>query len=319
MNQGMKKFNAQIFCYLKFKLRLDKYYYLLFGLLITLLASCTKNETEEIHENLVITGNIPPDPEGISTVELNNYINNLFIDLYGRAPTAEELETSGTLLKSADYSYISRAELINQLMLSYEYYKNINVLTSQKMLVDIDSVTIALEIDLYEYLIDYYELTGDSLYIFQLEYELQKLYDLISAATDLSAGNIGISEYFRRYLNNSFYDAVNMGSLNFVVSCFENLLQRNPTDDELADGISMVDGNSSQLFLADGNSKQDFLDIITTTPEFYQGQILELFNIYLKRDPTSYEMYFYTNQLMEEDHFNNAKVDLLKSYEYAGF
>ncbi|HPE96402.1 MAG TPA: hypothetical protein PKX04_00445 [Chitinophagales bacterium] len=285
------------------------------GILLTV--SCARDEI--LHENLVVDGNTPPPSNGISTLQLNNYINNLYIDLFGRAPTEGELEDRSEYLRTNNYSEEARGTIIDELMESYEYYKNINILTTQKMLVDVDSITVTNQIATYEYIIYLNELAGDTLYNYLIEFEVQKLTDLLQAPVDLYEGSIGVNEYFRRFIYNYYYDEVNMGSLNFVVSCFENLFQRLPTDEETSDGIAMVDGTSSQLLLIDGSSKEDFVDIVTNHLEFYQGQVIEAYHTLLAREPSSYEMYADGLDMMSDNHFNAVKKKILQSEEYAGF
>lgn len=279
--------------------------------------SCSKDEI--VHENIIINGNTPPPQTGVSDIELNNYINNLYIDLFGRAPTDDELLDSKTQLKDNSYSKETRENIVSNMMESYEYYKNINVLTSQKMLVDVDSLTVQYTIDLYYSQIALAESTGDSLYIFYLQYYLDKVEKLKDAPVELYQGDITISEYMRRFIDNEFYDEVNMGSENFVVSCYENLFKRQPTNDEQSDGIMMVDGISTEIFLQEGNSKTDFINIVSTVLEFYQGQVIEAYNTLLGRSPTSYEMNEYALQMMETGSFNQLKTEIFKSEEYAGF
>lgn len=288
-------------------------------ILLTSIVFSSCDKTEIIHENLEIDGNTPPETFGVSDLQLNTYLNNLYIDMFGRAPTEGELTEGKELLKNENYSEASREDIINSLMVSYDYYKNINVLTSQKMLVDIDSLTIQYEIDLYVYLVDLAITTGDSVSLFYYEYYLDKLLKLKTAPIDFYNGDITISEYMRRYIDNLFYDEVNMGSENFVVSCFENLFHRQPTDDEKFAGIAMVDGISSEMFLQTGNSKDDFINIVTNTLEFYQGQVLEAYQTLLARDPSSAEMNDYALIIQETGSFNTMKVDIFKSEEYAGF
>ncbi len=272
-----------------------------------------------VHENLIIENNTPPENNNVSTLQLSNYINNVYIDLFGRAPTEGELEADISFLRTNGISTEARGEWIAAMMNNYEYYKNINVLTNQKMLVDVDSITVVYKIELYEYFIELNNLGGDTLTNPFWEYEIYKLQQLLTAPVDLYEGTIGIDSYMARFIYNAFYDEVNMGSLNFVIACFENLYGRAPTDEELDDGIRMVDGASSQLFLIDGSSKEDFIHIATTHPEFYQGQVFEVFTTLLAREPDSYEMFIYTSMMMESNHFNDVKQIILQGEEYAGF
>ncbi|MBC8173089.1 MAG: hypothetical protein H7X71_04210 [Chitinophagales bacterium] len=292
-------------------------FWIISSLLLFFIVSCKKDEI--IHENVLLEGNTPPPATGISDIQLNTYVNNLYIDMFGRAPTEDELSDAKVVLKENLYSADAREQIISGMMESYEYYKNISVLTSQKMLVDIDSLTVQYEIDLYVYLIEIAELTGDSVGAFYLNYYLTKLLNLKNAPVDLYEGTITINEYIRRYIDNTFYDEVNMGSENFVVSCFENLFHRQPTDDEKYYSILMVDESSSEVLLQTGSTKDDFINIVTSALEFYQGQVLEAFTTLLARNPSSYEMNMYALQMMETGSFNTMKTELFKSEEYAGF
>lgn len=282
-----------------------------------IIASCAKDEV--IHEDLLIDGNIAPPVTGVSEITLNNYVNSLYIDLFGRTATADELETHTTALREAAYSFEAREDLVNQLLSDWEYINNIHLTTAQQYLVDVDSITIVGQIAYWDYLIDLFTdmgMEGEAGYYI---FENARLHNLIDAHVELENGTIGIDEYYRRYIDNYFYDQVNMGSLNFVVSCFTNLMNRYPTDDEQQSGINMVDGVADAVFLQDGSSKGDFIDIMTSTPEFYQGRVIDAFNTYLARYPTSLEMDTYTQQMMTENHFDGVKLIILTSTEYAGF
>lgn len=282
-----------------------------------LLAACAKDEV--IHEDLIIDGNEPPDVTGVSSVAVNNYINSLYIDLYGRTPTSDELLSASELLIAGNYDSLARLDVVQGLMNEWEYYKNINLLTSQLYLVDVDSMSIQYQIDYWEYLVDLYTDLGDPTLAALYTWELNRLYPLASAHVDLSNETIGMSEYLRIYLDNYYYDQVNMGSLNFVISCFVNLFHRYPTDDEEASGVAMVDGATEQLFLMDGSSKGDFMDIMTTTPEFYQGLVISAYTTFLARNPTAAEIDKHMQELIDSGDYNALKKTILISEEYAGF
>lgn len=282
-----------------------------------LFASCAKDGI--IHEDLIIDGNQPPEVTGVSIVEVNNYVNSLYIDLYGRTPTSEELTAAANLLIDADYDSLSRQELVGSMMANWEYYKNFNLLISQQYLVDADSVSMQYQIEYWEYVIDLYTDASDALEVAYYTWELNRLLDLTTAHVDYANGTIDINTYFRRYLDNYYYDQVNMGSLNFVISVFNNVFHRYPTNDEEASGVAMVDGSTEQLFLMDGSSKGDFMDIMTTTPEFYQGLIISAYTAFLARNPTAAEIDFFTQQLLEGVSYHDIKKTILTGEEYAGF
>jgi len=285
--------------------------------MVLLWASCSKDEV--IHENLIIEGNEAPEITGVSSVTLNNYVNSLYIDLLGRTPTADELASGADLLISNDYSVEARETLISDMMSQWEYYKNINLLTAQEYIIDVDSISIKYQISYWDYLVDLYTDMGMDLEAAYYAWENVRLLDLSTAHVELSTGAITGNTYLRRYLDNYYYDQVNMGSENFVVATFVHLFHRYPTDDEQVSGVAMVDGASEQLFLTEGSSKGDFMDIMTSTPEFYQGQVISMYTTFLARMPNSEEMDLYAQELMETHDWEAIKMYLLTGEEYAGF
>ncbi len=287
------------------------------SILALFFASCAKDSI--IHEDLIIDGNVAPPADGVSQISLNSYINNLYIDLFGRAATEGELIEHSDYLIEFEYSSAAREDIVEEMMGTWDYYKNINVLTTQRYLVALDSFSLKSQIEYWVYLIDLYNDTGLEVEALYYTIENEKLILLSTAHVDLFEGDIFIDEYFGRFVNNYFYDMVNMGSENFVTSCFQNLFHRYPTDDELLDAVAMVDGATSQLFLQDGSSKADFIDIVIHSAEFYQGQTIDVFNSLMARAPNSEEMDIYGQEMMAVNHFNSVKIKLLISEEYAGF
>ncbi|MCB0642663.1 MAG: hypothetical protein KDC44_13530, partial [Phaeodactylibacter sp.] len=78
--------------------------FLCFALALAFCSSCTEKETinEIKHDNRIIEDNVPPPFDGVTTVELQNYINKVYIDLIGRQPTPDELDTETANLKNAE-------------------------------------------------------------------------------------------------------------------------------------------------------------------------------------------------------------------------
>ncbi len=296
-------------------MRQTKYFFWLSSLLF--LAACAKDSI--IHEDLIIDGNIAPPIDGVAEVTVNNYINNLYIDLFGRAATEEEVESNFEYLQSNSFSVAARTDIVEDLLAQWDYYKNFNLLTSQRLLVNLDSLSLYYQIDYWNYIIDLFNDTGMETEALYYTFENNRLILLSTAHVELYTNEIGVTEYFRRYIDNYYYDLVNMGSENFVISCFTNLLHRYPTDVEQAQCVGMVDGASATLFLQEGSSKGDFINIIVNSLEFYQGQAIDIYSQFLARLPSSSEMNNYALQIQSEDDFNNVKIEILISEEYAGF
>ena len=143
--------------------------------------------------------------------------------------------------------------------------------------------------------------------------------DLQEAGRDLYSDSINLNQFYYRLINNSVYDEINMGSENFVKSCFENLLHRFPTTTELDNAIEMVDGNPSALFLTEGNSKGDFINIITATTPFYEGVVIDAYQRFLQREPNSTEILSETDSIESSASLQILHKIILKKEEYAGF
>jgi hypothetical protein len=122
----------------------------------------------------------------------------------------------------------------------------------------------------------------------------------------------------RRCLDNNFYDEINMGSLNFVLACFQNLLLRNPTEYELEQGTRMVDGFNGVVFLQAGQSKRDFQDLFINSKDYAEGQVKILYNRFLFRLPDSEEMASLAEVYQNENDYKNLIAKILETDEYAG-
>ena len=142
--------------------------------------------------------------------------------------------------------------------------------------------------------------------------------DLLNAKAQLTAREIDISEFMHRFLFNSIYDEINMGSENFVISCFENLLKRQPTERELEAGKALYDGYPALLLRKDGNNKKDLIRIVSSVDEFYQGIAIDWYRILLVREPSSLEM-VEGLETVKNDGIAEIQIAIILSQEYRGF
>ena len=121
------------------------------------------------------------------------------------------------------------------------------------------------------------------------------------------------------FSDNVFYDNINMGSLNFVLACFENYFLRPASTSETTNGEAMVDGESKIILLRNGNSKDDFIQIVTESDEFYEGLVIENYRSYLSRNPNTLESYQATLLFQNSGNLKEMQKIILKTDEYAGF
>ena len=289
------------------------------GIVLSLCYSCKKDIANEIHIDTIITGNSPPSYNGVSDVEITNYINKLYIDLLGRAPTQDEIHNALIFLEQHAQSAGARDTVIQQLIETRDYYKRMFDLTSADFINGADSSDISYEIQLLNLVYYLDSVNGNTLNLIYYQYELNRIIALKGLTDNYMNGLISVNDYFGTFLDNYFYDQVNMGSENFVKGSFDDLFRRAPTAAELTNGIQMVDNAPSFLFLENGDSKGDFIYIITHSDEFYGGLVLKAYRLFLLRDPTSQEMTSGTNLLIQTNNYPAFQKELMKSNEYAGF
>jgi len=153
-----------------------------------------------------------------------------------------------------------------------------------------------------EYNTYYYIAIQDSLNGNMLGYELQmaeanKLKDLYLSKRDLREGTINVVEMCRRMSFNLIYDEINMGSFNYINSCFDNMLYRYPTEAELAMCEPAVESSlGGQLFGIIISSKAEFLNALLLSEEYHEGMIRWVYLSLLSREPTSAEVYTLMNR-----------------------
>ena len=117
---------------------------------------------------------------------------------------------------------------------------------------------------------------------------------------------------------NGFYDEINMGTENFIVSMFQNFINRYPSISELQSGKTMVDGGNASIFLVSGNKKADFINIFLESDEYFTGQTNILFNRYLFRAPTSEESINFSLDYINTQDYQLLQSRILSTNEFIG-
>ena len=288
---------------------LNKALWLPLVLILAILSSCTK------HEEVLIPGNVPPPDSTLSSIVIETYVNKAYISVLGRKPSDSEKAEGVTLLESSALSQASRESFIQTVLDKPEYYENLYKNYYTYLLVNFDTAQITQYIMLYQYFLTQPQY---SQYIDRLNYEIARLETLRGVYPNLVAGNITVAQMHRIMIDNSFYDELNMGTENFVISSFEHFFSRYPTDAELAEANNIVDGLSGVLFFQIGTSKDDFLDILFGSEDYYGGQVKIVYNAYLFRQPTSEESALYSTYYKNTDDYKGLLKKVLTTDEYVG-
>ena len=286
----------------------------LFALIIVIAYSCKK--TEVVHENKIITGNSVPQDTSVPLLIVKNFVNKLYIDIIGREPTDTELNSNVDYLVTNGLSTQSKTTTVETVISNDEYHKRLFEILSIEMIGGIDSGDIAEQITLFTLVM---EASTDSIEKVILGIELARLDKISTAREDYKNDLIEVNDYYKRFIDNPFYDDINMGSENFVLATFENLYNRFPTVSELEEGIEMVENTSTAIFLQDGSNKDDFMNIVTTYQEFYEGVITNNYITLLQREPTSSEINDQLLNFIQTKNLQGLQKDILIKKEYAGF
>lgn len=291
----------------------------LLPLLVVFAFSSCKKQTITTHENLIVDGNVAPPYSGISTTQIKVYVNKLHIDLLGIQANDTDLNNYAAYLKQKELSEASRDSVIDVLLAKDEFYDRLYTTMCARLLESISRYEIQQEATTYDYIAQQMYIAGDTMTAQYAEYVRDKLITLSHCDSLYQAGTITLNEFYATFCDNIIYDEINMGSLNFVIACFENYLFRSPTQAEQTNGVEMVDGQSRPLLHSDGNSKLDFVNIVMSSNEFYEGLVIENYTSYLSRQPNSYEMFAGTQLVKTGNDLKGLKKSILHSDEYAGF
>lgn len=272
-----------------------------------MLGSCTKEE--------VIPNNQPPPDSTINNVIKENYVNRLYISILGRECTDAEFTESYTILNQNNLSVDSRKQVINLIAAKPGYYERIFSTANADYLNSTDSIDYVGQIYTYQLAL---QNQAYQQYWPLLQAELNKLQTFLGSVNDMKNGVITVVGFHKRCVYNYKYDEINMGSLNYVASTYQNFFFRYPTQSELEQGIKCVDGFPATVFMQTAENKEQYIDLFFASPNYFEGQVRGLFNRYLFREPTSAEQTYYTERYMNSLDYKELQRDILSLDEFVG-
>lgn len=276
---------------------------------LALVFSCSKEPTE------LIPNNVAPPDYTVDRVIKENYINKLYISMLGREPNTDEFNSARDLLGD-EVTQESREILVENVQAKEEYYDNMFNIIRQDLINGVDTNQIREDyIDGFE---EALENSDDPFEIQEIEEGLVKLYLLYNSTDDLKANTATITEIQGRCVNNFIYDEINMGSFNYVVSIYQNFLQRYPTEYEIENGVKMLDDEQAVCFGGNGNSKSDFNTLFFNHDGYYEGQVINIYNRILFRNPSSSESYELTTLFKSNKDYKELQKRILITDEYLG-
>ncbi len=283
--------------------------YTAIGIALIFFSSCKKEELERI------SGNTAPVDTSISGDVYDDYINKTYIMVLGREPDSLEFDAAKLVLKNGLLSVQSRYVFLDNVFNSPDYLWRQYNKNRIELLNNIDTADFTIQINVFSFFL------GDTTYQAfwpALQYETDRLLELRSAAAAYTGGQISVRELQSKMINNYFYDQINMGAANFIISSFQHFLGRNPTLDEQSNGVSMVNGNNALIFLQAGASKDDFLSILFSSLDYFEGSVVRIYQDYLLRKPESLEMSTAAIKYKTSLDYEAVQKDVLASDEFAG-
>jgi hypothetical protein len=296
-----------------------------FSFVFLLISSCTKTE------DILISGNQPPDYRSVPTIKVENYVNRYFIDLLGREPTDTERVYHTEFLKRNKLSIHARDTLINQLLYDTVYHpgdssyrhaaiQRIYDLSKARFLEGASDGDIAQFIGILEFGITISRLNGDSVGVYSAKAAQKQYRDVLNSRYKLLKNTATYSDMCAAMLNNSIYDQINMNSFNYVNASFDDLFQRQPLKDEFAAAYDIIDKNiPRQIFGSWAANKNEYCDVLTHTPEFYESQIRWVYYLLLQRDANTQEVINLLGNYMRSNNLQEVQKAVIKTDEYAQF
>jgi len=295
------------------------------SLVFLLISSCTKTE------NILISGNKPPDYRSVPTIKIENYVNRYFIDLLGREPTDTERVYHTEFLKRNKLSIHARDTLVSTLLYDTTYHtgdssyrhaaiQRIYDFSKARFLEGASDEDISQGIGLQEFSITISRLNGDSVGVYSAKAAHKHYRDVLNSRYKLLKDTATYSDMCATMLNNPIYDQININSFNYVNASFDDLFQRQPLKDEFTTAYDIIDKNiPRQISGRWATNKNEYCDVLTHTPEFYEAQIRWVYYLLLQRDVNTQEVINLLGNYMRSNNLQEVQKAVIKTDEYAQF
>ena len=274
-----------------------------------LIFSCNREKED------IIPGNEAPPDATVNDIVLESYINRSYIILVGEKPNSTDLAASMQTLRANSVSQTDRENFIEGVQQLPAYHQRLFDVGRGLYLNGADTTAINEEIFLFNLLL----LDSQYVSIFPiLEAEIDRMEAVLAIPDDLASGAINVIGMHKRLAYNRLYDQINMGTQNFVISVFQNFLNRYPTDSEREAAELMVDGFSSVVFLETGRNKSEFVDIFFQSRDYFEGQVRQMFLQNLFREPMSQELESLTISFRGNEDYEALQRVVLSMDEFVG-
>ncbi len=292
--------------------------------LLFFVLSCEKEE-------IFIPENEPLDNTYISTLQVENYINRIFIDLIGREPLDEEMNLELKNLQDNDLSEAARRTLIEKLQQdetvipgdsTYKraYYYRFYEVAKVRMIEGVENDYLQEEVNNFQNSLQAAIANGDSASAAYNRDQINEVQAVFDIPNNYMLDSIGVEEVFYRLIDNFVYDIINMNTFNFVNATYYDLFFRFPTQQEYTTSFNMIEYNNSGSILGmTGANRGEYMTIVTSSNQFYEGLIVWAYKSLLVRDPSAAEIQKHMQNLPVDGDFQELQVQIMITNEYANF
>ena len=288
------------------------------------LSACEKEE-------IFIPDNDPLDNTYISTLQVENYINRLFIDLIGREPLDTEMALELTTLQNAELSEEARRSLIEKLQSdvtiipgdsSYQraYYYRLFEVVKARMIEGVENDYLLEDRNNFVNSMQAAMASGDSANAAYHRDQVNEIDAVLAIPQNYMKDSIGIQEVFYRMIDNYVYDIINMNTFNFVNATFYDLFYRFPTQQEYDISFEMIENNVSGVIVGmPGTNRGEFMEIMSSSSQFYEGLIIWAYQSLLVREPSAAEIQYHMSYFASDKNFQELQIQIMITNEYANF
>ncbi len=246
-----------------------------------LLFACKKEQ--------VVGGNEPPPDPTVENITVENYVNNCYLQLFGRLPTSAEFDGGFAFLKKNNVAAADRQQFLKNLMASGEYRARHFLL--ENLLLCGGHADDQFYIDYFKK--DFADKLANPDLALQHN-ELQRGLDRINLLDEAKElwldGKIDVIELQSRLSDNQIFTYENGVSNIWMEAAAQKFLLRAATQAEL-DEFNLASATYETIFWGKTVSSFDeFKAVFFGSAEYFEGQVRWLYKSYLYREPTAAEL-----------------------------
>lgn len=282
-------------------------------------------------ELVIVPDNEAPDYSGVPTLNVQNYVNRLCIDLLGREPIDAEMDAWVAELRQGELQKEARVALVQRLMTNTSfvegdssymiaYYNRLYDQMKVRFMEGVGDGRIRADISIIGFGAEKDSINGNWPGYQAARFEMEKMGSILTSRYRYRKGQISIFEMAEYMVFNAVYDEINMNSINFIRATFNDLFFRFHTQDEFDRAFQIIEFSQPQvIFGKSAGDKLEYIEVLTATREAYEGMIRWAYQGLLAREPSAVEVSSAIDAFFQTNNYQKVQQDILVKDEYARF